>query len=122
MPATMTATAPLARIFSLLGVLACALFLGACAVGPDYVRPAMDLPVVYKEQGPWKIATPGRIDSRGRGGRLAEAGDAGSEPGAASLAAARLSIQAALAQNYLQLRVTDLQKDLYARTVADYTR
>lgn len=203
MPATMTATAPLARIFSLLGVLACALFLGACAVGPDYVRPAMDLPVAYKEQGPWKIATPGRIDSRqrwweayqdavlndlidqanranqnirfaeaqyrqaqavaaiahaglwpevsgnasrarssngaentyaaglnasweadiwGRVRHLVEAGDAGSEAGAASLAAARLSIQAALAQNYLQLRVTDLQKDLYARTVADDTR
>src|SRR6218665_3517855 len=66
MPATMIATAPLARIFSLLGVLACALFLGACAGGPDYVRPAMDLPVAYKEQGPWKIATPGRIDSRQR--------------------------------------------------------
>jgi outer membrane protein TolC len=33
-------------------VLALAALLGGCAVGPDYVRPAMDLPQAYKEQGP----------------------------------------------------------------------
>ena len=54
--------------------------------------------------------------------RTAEAGDANSQASAASLAAARLSIQATLAQDYLQLRVTDLQKDLYVSTVAAYTR
>jgi len=190
--------------------LAAAALLGGCAVGPDYARPQMDLPTAYKEQGPWKIAEPGQIDSNHRwweaykdpvlndlidqankanqnirfaeaqyrqaqataaiaraslwptvgasggasrartnsataGSRLAdtysvglnasweadvwgrvrrsvEAGDATSEASAASLAAARLSIQATLAQDYLQLRVTDLQKDLYARTVAAYTR
>lgn len=186
-----------------------AALLAGCAVGPDYVRPQMDLPTAYKEQGPWKIAQPGQIDDNHRWweayhdsvldglidqanqanqnirlaeaqyrqaqataaiaraslwptvgasggasraqtntngvGRLAdtynvglnasweadiwgrvrrsvEAGDAGSQAGAASLAAARLSIQATLAQDYLQLRVTDLQKDLYTRTVAAYTR
>lgn len=184
--------------------------LGGCAVGPDYVRPQMDLPAAYKERGPWKLAEPGQIDDRhrwweiygdqvlneliaqanaanqnirlaeaqyrqaqataaiaraslwptvgasagagraqtnnnpagtklgdtysiglnasweadiwGRVRRSVEAGDAGSQASAASLAAARLSIQATLAQDYLQLRVTDLQKDLYARTVAAYTR
>ncbi|MFC5474398.1 efflux transporter outer membrane subunit [Paraherbaspirillum soli] len=54
--------------------------------------------------------------------RAAEAGNAGSQASAADLAAARLSIQATLAQDYLQLRVTDLLQDLYARTAAAYTR
>lgn len=183
--------------------------LSGCAVGPDYVRPAIELPQAYKEQGPWKVATPSQVDgslrwweaygdpllnelisqagsanqsiaqaeaqyrqaqasaaiaraslwptigasagaSRGQTntngvqrladtysvglnasweadiwGRIrrgSEAGDATAQASAASLAAARLSIQATLAQDYLQLRVTDLQKDLYQRTVAAYTR
>ncbi|KAF1043384.1 MAG: Outer membrane protein OprM [Herbaspirillum frisingense] len=189
--------------------LALAALLGGCAVGPDYVRPAMELPQAYKEEGPWKVAAPGQIDSNqrwweaygdpilndlerqanaanqniqqaeaqyrqaqaasqiaraslwptigaqagasraqsnangvqrladtytvglnasweadvwGRIRRGAEAGDANAQASAASLAAARLSIQSTLAQDYLQLRVTDLQKDLYRRTVDAYTR
>lgn len=184
------------------------LLLAGCAVGPDYVRPAMDLPAAYKEQGPWKSAEPGQIDSRqrwweayadpvlnglivqandanqnirfaetqyrqaqaaarmaraafwptlgasagagraqtdangrtlasnynvglnasweadvwGKIRRSVEAGDAAGQASAASLAAARLSIQATLAQDYLQLRVTDLQKALYVRTVAAYAK
>ncbi|MGS0743010.1 efflux transporter outer membrane subunit [Glaciimonas sp. GG7] len=54
--------------------------------------------------------------------RSVEAGDAGTQASAADLAAARLSIQTTLAQDYLQLRVTDQLKDLYARTDAAYTR
>jgi NodT family efflux transporter outer membrane factor (OMF) lipoprotein len=184
--------------------------LAGCAVGPDYARPQLDLPLAYKEAGPWKNAAPGQIDSNqhwweafgdpvlnglivqanqanqnirqaeaqyrqaqataqlaraslwptvgisagpsrartnsattgsrltdtysaglnasweadvwGKLRRSAESGDASEQASAASLAAARLSIQATLAQDYLQLRVTDLQKDLYARTVAAYTR
>ncbi|NKI70396.1 efflux transporter outer membrane subunit [Collimonas pratensis] len=187
---------------------AVALALAGCAVGPDYVRPTMDVPAHYKESGPWKQAEPKQIDSNhnwweaygdatlntlmqqanqanqniaqaeaqyrqaraaadaaragfwptvgasagtGRartntngsnlgdsytvglqGGwepdvwgsvrRSVEAGDAGTQASAANLAAARLSIQATLAQDYLQLRVTDLLKDLYARTTAAYAR
>ncbi|WP_211467087.1 efflux transporter outer membrane subunit [Collimonas silvisoli] len=186
---------------------AIALSLTACAVGPDYVRPAMDVPASYKESGPWKQAQPQQIDSsnwweiygdatlnglmqqanqanqnirqaeaqyrqaraaadaaragfwptagvnagvdRARSNsngvklgnnysaglqgswepdvwgsvrRSVEAGDAGSQASAADLAAARLSIQATLAQDYLQLRVTDLLQDLYARTTAAYAR
>lgn len=188
---------------------AVAVLISGCAVGPDYVVPKMDLPATYKEQGPWKVAEPGQIDSNHRWWeayhdsvlndlieqagkanqnlRLAEAqyrqsqaaaslaraslwptvgvstgfsraqtdsygslhlvnnptiglsaswepdiwgavrrsvesGDASAQAGAATLAAARLSIQATLAQDYLQLRVTDLQKDLYVRTVAAYQR
>jgi len=189
--------------------LALAILISGCTVGPDYVLPKMDLPAAYKEQGPWKIAEPGQIDSKqhwweayqdgtlndligqadlanqnirlaqaqyrqaqaaaslaraslwptvgvaagpsraqtnsynslhlvttdaiglsaswepdiwGAVRRSVEAGDASSQAGAATLAAARLSIQATLAQDYLQLRVTDLQKDLYQRTVVAYTR
>ncbi len=187
---------------------AVALALAGCAAGPDYVRPAMDLPAHYKESGPWKQAEPQQIDSSrnwweaygdstlntlmqqanranqniaqaeaqyrqaraaadaARSGfwptvgvnagasrslsnsngvrlgnnysaglqgswepdvwgavrRSVEAGDAGSQASAANLAAARLSIQATLAQDYLQLRITDLLKDLYARTTAAYAR
>jgi NodT family efflux transporter outer membrane factor (OMF) lipoprotein len=38
------------------------------------------------------------------------------------LAGARLSIQTTLAQDYLQIRVIDLQRDLYASTTAAYTK
>ncbi|CAG9179278.1 efflux transporter outer membrane subunit [Cupriavidus pampae] len=37
---------------------------------------------------------------------------------AADLAAARLALQAEVAQDYIQLRITDVLKDLFARTVA----
>ncbi|KAG1452032.1 hypothetical protein G6F57_016020 [Rhizopus arrhizus] len=54
--------------------------------------------------------------------RQVEASDASTPASPASLAAARLSIQAALAQDYLQLRAVDREKDLYARTLDAYTR
>ncbi|PUA16662.1 efflux transporter outer membrane subunit [Glaciimonas sp. PCH181] len=54
--------------------------------------------------------------------RSVESGEAGTQASAADLAAARLSIQTTLAQDYLQLRVTDQLKDLYARTTAAYAR
>jgi NodT family efflux transporter outer membrane factor (OMF) lipoprotein len=54
--------------------------------------------------------------------RAVEAGNAGAQASADDLAAARLSIQAALAQDYLQIRVTDLLIDLYAVTTDAYTR
>ena len=33
-----------------------ALLLAACAVGPDYVRPALQLPAGFKEDPDWKPA------------------------------------------------------------------
>ncbi|QRX81551.1 efflux transporter outer membrane subunit [Glaciimonas sp. PAMC28666] len=54
--------------------------------------------------------------------RAVESGEAGTQASAADLAAARLSIQTTLAQDYLQLRITDQLKDLYARTDAAFTR
>ncbi|REM28919.1 RND transporter, partial [Mycobacterium tuberculosis] len=38
--------------------------LAGCAVGPDYVRPQLDVPAAYKETGgPWKTAAPQTIDA-----------------------------------------------------------
>ena len=52
--------------------------------------------------------------------RAVEAGDAANQASAADLAAARLSVQATLAQDYFQLRATDAQAALYASTVQAY--
>ena len=188
--------------------LAAAVWLGGCAVGPDYVRVPVEVPPAYGETGPWKTAQPQPIDalhpwwqlygdptldalidsanganlnirqaeaqyrearaleaqarsalfpsvslsagvSRGRsdttgirtadafgtglganwvpdfwGGvrRAVEAGHAGTEASADDLAAARLSIQSSVAQDYLSLRVVDVQRDLYASSAEAYAR
>jgi NodT family efflux transporter outer membrane factor (OMF) lipoprotein len=57
------------------------------------------------------------LDLWGRIRRLVEAARAGEEASAADLEAARLSLQAELATNYFQLRVTDVQRDLLDDTV-----
>lgn len=183
--------------------------LAACAAGPDYRRPVLDLPVAYKEADGWKTATPqpadshrpwweaygdatlngleadaaranqdlrvaeaqyrqaqalaqearaglyptlgasagaGRARSNGSGQpktastdslglsaswapdlwggvrRGIEAGDAQAQASADDLAGTQLSIQAALAQDYMQLRSTDQLRALYAATTAAYAR
>lgn len=192
----------------LLAAVTAAVLLAGCAVGPDYVRPAVDMPAAYKEDSGWKAATPQLIDASrpwwdlygdptlsalmaqanranqsikqseaayrqaraiadaARAGfwptvglnggasraktntngiklgdddslglsaswepdvwgavrRAVEADDAGTQASAADLAAARLSIQSTLAQDYLQLRMTDLQRRLYAATTDAYAK
>jgi NodT family efflux transporter outer membrane factor (OMF) lipoprotein len=54
--------------------------------------------------------------------RQVEAGEASAQASAADLAAARLSVQSALVQDYVQLRAIDLEAALYARTVEAYGR
>ena len=39
--------------------------LGACAMGPDYQRPALDLPAAWATQEPWHVAQPGDEGDRG---------------------------------------------------------
>ncbi|MDA8413039.1 MAG: efflux transporter outer membrane subunit [Desulfobacteraceae bacterium] len=39
--------------------------ISACSVGPDYVKPPADVPVEFKESGPWKVARPQDTLSRG---------------------------------------------------------
>jgi NodT family efflux transporter outer membrane factor (OMF) lipoprotein len=43
----------------------CALLMSACAVGPDYHRPAFDAAASYKEAGDWKPSEPNDAMSRG---------------------------------------------------------
>ena len=50
----------------LLAVAGGALLLGACSVGPDYVRPTVMVPPVFKEMSGWKVATPQDHRSRGK--------------------------------------------------------
>lgn len=202
--------------------LALGLLLAGCAVGPDYVKPTMDVPAQYKEAGPWAQAQPARVDASGpwwqafgdptlsglverantssqtlaqyeaqyrqaraladearsslfptlgaslsttrarssgstvstgngttgtvvdtaRVGtthqvglnaswepdlwgavrRGVEAGEASARASADDLAAARLSVQSSLVQDYVQLRAIDLEMALYARTVEAYQR
>jgi NodT family efflux transporter outer membrane factor (OMF) lipoprotein len=61
-------------------------------------------------------------DLWGRVRRTVESNEASAQASAADLHAARLSAQAALAQDYWQLRILDAQKDLLTDTVAAYQR
>ena len=54
--------------------------------------------------------------------RTIESGVASAQASADDLAAARLSIQTTLAQDYVQLRIADQQRDLYATTIDAYTK
>lgn len=191
-----------------LAIVAAAVLLAACAAGPDYVRPTVDVPDAYKENAGWKSAEPRPAESHqpwwenygdpvlnalmrdadranqniriaeaqyrearalsdaARAGlfpnvglsagaqrartntsgvktgnmvglalnaswepdiwgsvrRSIESSEAGAQASADDLAAARLSIQAALAQDYFRLRIVDQQRDLYAATTAAYAR
>lgn len=40
--------------------------LGACMLGPDYVRPRVETPPAYKETGDWKVAQPRDEVTRGK--------------------------------------------------------
>jgi outer membrane protein, multidrug efflux system len=40
------------------GALAAAMLLTGCAVGPNYKRPPVQAPAVYKTEGPWRVAAP----------------------------------------------------------------
>ena len=50
--------------FVAVAVAVAAVLLAGCAVGPDYVRPAVEVPAAYKETGGWKVAEPRPADSR----------------------------------------------------------
>jgi NodT family efflux transporter outer membrane factor (OMF) lipoprotein len=60
------------------------------------------------------------VDLWGQVRRTIEAARDNSQASAADLAAARLTIQGELVQDYIQLRVIDVLKALYARTLAAY--
>lgn len=80
---------------------------GAAAAGDSF-----SLPLVAA----WEADLWGRLK------RTAEAGLANQQASAADLAATRLSIQAALAQTWFQLRAAETQQALVARALADYQK
>jgi NodT family efflux transporter outer membrane factor (OMF) lipoprotein len=53
------------RLVILLMVIAIPIFLTSCALGPNYIRPAVTVPEGYKEMEGWKVAQPGDDSSRG---------------------------------------------------------
>ncbi len=67
-------------------------------------------------RGSWEADVWGRI------GRTVEASVAGAQASAADLGAARLSLQAALAQDYFQLRTLDEQAKLLEETLVGYEK
>lgn len=62
------------------------------------------------------------LDLWGRLRRGLEVSRTAAEASAGDLAAAQLSVTATLAQDYVQLRSLDTQRDLFARTIAAYRR
>ena len=46
--------------------IACAMLLAGCMVGPDYRRPAVDMPPAWKEQPGWTRAQPAATQAKGR--------------------------------------------------------
>ena len=54
------------RMFSGVLVAASCALLTACAVGPNYKRPAIDLSAAYKEQDGWKPSEPGDALDKGK--------------------------------------------------------
>ncbi|WP_420997858.1 efflux transporter outer membrane subunit [Cupriavidus sp. 30B13] len=54
-----------ARMAGAMALLGSALLSACAAVGPDYVRPATEVPVAYKEQQGWKLIAPQDTHDRG---------------------------------------------------------
>jgi len=48
-----------------LSAVAVAALLGACAAGPDYVRPTLEMPVAWKTEAPWREIAPGDATAKG---------------------------------------------------------
>lgn len=42
-----------------------ALLLAACAAGPAYVKPALDMPVAWQLEAPWRTGTPSDVAAKG---------------------------------------------------------
>jgi NodT family efflux transporter outer membrane factor (OMF) lipoprotein len=59
-----TAPAPLWDVRVFLGA-ACLVLAAGCSVGPDYKRPALEVPAAFKEDAGWKVAAPDDGAKRG---------------------------------------------------------
>jgi NodT family efflux transporter outer membrane factor (OMF) lipoprotein len=72
------------------------LLAAACTVGPDYVRPGVEVPVSYKEAGPWRPAAP--MDQAPRGAWWKMYGDTELDALEAQVAISNQNVQVAAAQ------------------------
>ncbi|WP_353235382.1 efflux transporter outer membrane subunit [Diaphorobacter ruginosibacter] len=70
----------------------------------------------------WSLSASWEPDFWGSVSRSVEAAGDTAQATAADLAAARLAVQASVVNDYLQLRITDRQKALYARTIEAYRK
>ena len=70
----------------------------------------------------WSLQAGWEPDLWGRARRAVEGASDNAEASDADLAAARLAIQAEVANDYILLRVADTQQQLYARTVEAYQK
>ena len=70
----------------------------------------------------WSLEASWEPDLWGGARRNVEAAGDAAQASAADLAAARLAVQAAVADNYLQLRLADEQRALYASTIEGYQK
>ncbi len=73
-----------------------AILMGACTVGPAYVRPTVEIPPAFKEAGEWKSAEPSDAMPRGSWWKLY--GDPALDALEEQAATANQSVQGALAQ------------------------
>ncbi len=78
-------------------------------------------PVMGDTHG-WSLQASWEPDLWGGVRRRTESALASAEASASDLAAARLAVQAAVVNNYLQLRLADEQKALFARTIEGYQK
>ncbi len=70
----------------------------------------------------WSLQAAWEPDLWGRVSRQVESAGASAQASEADLAGIRLTIQAAVVNNYIQLRLTDQQKALFARTLEGYRK
>lgn len=70
----------------------------------------------------WSVAASWEPDFWGRVGRSVELAGANAQAAAGDLAYARLVLQTTLVNDYLQLRLSDRQLDLYDRLIAGYAK
>jgi NodT family efflux transporter outer membrane factor (OMF) lipoprotein len=80
-----------------LSIAAAALALAGCSLAPAYAPPAVDIPLAYKEAGPWTPAAP--ADAAPRGGWWTVYGDPVLDGLQAELAGANASLASAVARH-----------------------
>lgn len=92
------------------------LALTGCAAGPDYQRPAMEIPAAYKEAGQWKPAEP--RDQQARGPWWEIYGDADLNALVAQVTLANQNVQAAAAQYRQALTALGAARASYVPSVS----